>query len=739
MHRIVKILLEIFIRASLRHIQFLEKVNLENILNSKKTLKRACFRYETCWLPLCRSLQNSEKMYPPLDVMWIWSCHMLSPLDYIKDCVNICGKVVDHKYFTKEDTLKLQEETKLKGEHLFACSFDYLSDECVGDHDTFKTFSSQIGYDLMAASSRQKSFFYQVSLPHWTNQNYLSMCLDAYKKFLYLKKKNPSVFVVPSYGIDLMWHTHQMNPIVYANDCKQILGFVLPHDDSVNDRAKGSKLMMAGEETKQLWTTMYEDEYFLAGGMFRGDPPGDDCFARKEIDFRKYSFASGLFNLADMSIASLGDSADSKFKVKILQENAAKSASVVDKVYIATNRNCVLNSEQSAKYRHNDPSSLNLCVEIQSSGLINICNNFIFRKQLQLSTPERNTEMQEFKIQFEGPKETNYTLTMRLSVRNQKTELFLRILLGANKFKSICSEDLEREFSIFNELKHRDPNRKNDLDATLIGIIGEHSIQILSPDNSAESNSKQLYTFEMVHVVSPFRSSSVKIFCENTLLATSHVISLNHLPVVGQFEQAKRLLTLDPNSEKAMLVRNLNGDFAIIKGKWMNVIKGIPGTASQLGTRGNNGHLRVEVFFLNSNVTTKVIEISDISDFVIGNNNIELVANVSDGRINIQFKTEIGKVIDSEIESMIAIALSISTIHVLLQPKKVGFVTIPQLRGDKVIKFVDTETNVMLAIFGYSFLIGLPFFSDNPEQTSCFNGWLNVGTVDGGGGKIICF
>ena len=84
--------------------------------------------------------------------------------------------------------------------------------------DDFKNFKSKINYDLKKASARQFEFFYNVSLPHFKHQAYLKIALDRYKKFLYLKKLNPSTLVVPCYTIDLMWHTHQLYPQFYSND-----------------------------------------------------------------------------------------------------------------------------------------------------------------------------------------------------------------------------------------------------------------------------------------------------------------------------------------------------------------------------------------------------------------------------------------------------------------------------------------------------------------------------------------
>ena len=57
--------------------------------------------------------------------------------------------------------------------------------------------------------------------------------------YLHLKSKHPDTFLVPCYDFDLVWHAHQLDPETYAADTKAILGKLMPHDDSVNDRSEG--------------------------------------------------------------------------------------------------------------------------------------------------------------------------------------------------------------------------------------------------------------------------------------------------------------------------------------------------------------------------------------------------------------------------------------------------------------------------------------------------------------------
>ena len=94
-----------------------------------------------------------------------------------------------------------------------------------------------------------------------------------YKMYLLLKKENKSTFLVPCYDIDLVWHTHQVHPHPYQRDTSAILGFVLKHDDSVNERSEGSKLNNADAETRSLWSNRFGVPFARPGSMFRGNPP----------------------------------------------------------------------------------------------------------------------------------------------------------------------------------------------------------------------------------------------------------------------------------------------------------------------------------------------------------------------------------------------------------------------------------------------------------------------------------
>lgn len=175
---------------------------------------------------------------------------MLSPRAYSNDCVAITNTVVNHTLRSQHD----YEAGLKKSQTYWAKKYQSVHEPFnVGynvQYEIPSEYKTQITYDIAEAARRQKSFFYQVSLPHFRDPTYLKVGLLRYKKFLYLKQGLPQDFLVPTYDIDLMWHSHQLNPWLYKKDMMVIIGNLFNHDDNVTDRSQGSKLSNAGVLTR---------------------------------------------------------------------------------------------------------------------------------------------------------------------------------------------------------------------------------------------------------------------------------------------------------------------------------------------------------------------------------------------------------------------------------------------------------------------------------------------------------
>eukprot|EP00754_Rhynchopus_humris_P001340 Rhum_TRINITY_DN10800_c0_g1::Rhum_TRINITY_DN10800_c0_g1_i1::g.40426::m.40426 len=79
-----------------------------------------------------------------------------------------------------------------------------------------------------------------------------------YKKFLLLSKKYPTTLVVPTLGIDLIWHAHMMHATKYAATTTALRGgALLDHSDEVGD----TSLEKSRSTTRALWNKEYGGGY----------------------------------------------------------------------------------------------------------------------------------------------------------------------------------------------------------------------------------------------------------------------------------------------------------------------------------------------------------------------------------------------------------------------------------------------------------------------------------------------
>jgi len=84
--------------------------------------------------------------------------------------------------------------------------------------------------------------------------------IEQYLKWLKLVRKyaDKGIVLVPTIGIDLIWHTHMRLPEFYQEDVVQAVGFFLDHHDDIAEE----ELKNGIEKTGELWKQTYKKEYF---------------------------------------------------------------------------------------------------------------------------------------------------------------------------------------------------------------------------------------------------------------------------------------------------------------------------------------------------------------------------------------------------------------------------------------------------------------------------------------------
>lgn len=290
------VLSEDLVATAKQQLLFLAEVDRNRCLYDGPLLHRAYYRYKYCWLPLLakhvESPQTEDPLVVPLDCEWIWHCHRLNPVRYKTDCMELFGRMLGNLNVVSS----IQGTSKEESEKLWETMYPSEPYELDMNNDSMQDFEesfleakeSTTNYDLISAVKRQTTFFYQVSRPYWNEDTFLEGAMARYKGFLHLIKRNRerhiNRFCVPTYDIDLIWHSHQLHPVSYCNDLVAIMGKVLEHDDTDSDRSKGQKLDVGFSETTAQWEETFGLRYWKAGAMYRGSPPSPLTVDKYKID-----------------------------------------------------------------------------------------------------------------------------------------------------------------------------------------------------------------------------------------------------------------------------------------------------------------------------------------------------------------------------------------------------------------------------------------------------------------------
>lgn len=93
--------------------------------------------------------------------------------------------------------------------------------------------------------------------PRIITDAWIDRAITRYAEFLSLAKAHPGKTLVPTLDIDLIWHAHMLSPLDYRDDCHDMFGRVLSHDDQ-----KGASELEAGfHATAERWHAAHGTPY----------------------------------------------------------------------------------------------------------------------------------------------------------------------------------------------------------------------------------------------------------------------------------------------------------------------------------------------------------------------------------------------------------------------------------------------------------------------------------------------
>lgn len=281
-------------------------------------LREATRVYAEEFLPSVAAHGAAAAGAPTIDVMWVWFLHRLAPVAYMKDCTAAFGHVPD-----------ADPDAPLAFRDGDAASVAAPAPAPAAADEGGKRVL-RISCDIPGTAERQGTFLWQVRWAEYDDDGFLRAAAVRYGRLLGLWARQRA-FLVPTYDMvltlarrarahpapgsqlsesaapgrvrgwpltaapargtrahalrtqDIMWHAHMCRPSAYIADTKRICGFVVDHDDSVNDRSAGSRLNRGADATGSLWAETYGGDHARRedgahawakrGGMFRGHPP----------------------------------------------------------------------------------------------------------------------------------------------------------------------------------------------------------------------------------------------------------------------------------------------------------------------------------------------------------------------------------------------------------------------------------------------------------------------------------
>jgi len=276
--------------------------------------------------------------------------------------------------------------------------------------------------------------------------------------------------------------------------------------------------------------------------------------------------------------------------------------------------------------------------------------HFQFGFNLNFKLPEQSGETeQKFKLKpLNTSKNESFTLYLSCQVLVKPERA--RFNVFKQEFMKINMTECKYDYANFGL-------DKTDFSSSDKAIRTYHSIM-------NHSSTHEAFQCEIVHVIDR-KWSGIRILKKNRLIASSSFIGISQLPIDKQIgpSSSENGLSLE-KFEKAMLVRNLNGDYAILKGKWTGLK-----VKDNKRQKGYPGSMSVTYYSFHSNSVVRINVSMGSFDFRAEGGKIEANVNLKTGVINFLFNKN--QTIDPvDVESMLAVVFSVSTLHVVLQPKE---------------------------------------------------------------------
>eukprot|EP01084_Bolivina_argentea_P067958 123679_1 len=215
--------------------------------------------YETHVKMHFRNLDKKKKhIKPTLEMQLLWIVHALNPKQYFNSC---------HKVFNQLIPVELADNI-----HAGYCPDDDTYSKNFGEQGEHKIPAMDPlieKLDLKQAVTRQLKFINKINniqKYQEISETQIDAAISRYYKFLYLMSKDSKKIIVPTLGIDLIWHSHQLNAISYHKMSKFMFPeiSVIDHNDNIDENL----LKKYRQETESRWNELFGENDYLKGMVF---------------------------------------------------------------------------------------------------------------------------------------------------------------------------------------------------------------------------------------------------------------------------------------------------------------------------------------------------------------------------------------------------------------------------------------------------------------------------------------
>ncbi len=124
----------------------------------------------------------------------------------------------------------------------------------------FSKLVVDLGVDIKSTAKMLHDFETQLGNLVW-NEAKVTQAMNEYHNFMTLKAKNPDLYLVPSFPVEMVWISHMLRPKMYQDDCKRLYGRLIDHSFSMTNSERFLRDQAVHDTTQFYRQTFPEEKY----------------------------------------------------------------------------------------------------------------------------------------------------------------------------------------------------------------------------------------------------------------------------------------------------------------------------------------------------------------------------------------------------------------------------------------------------------------------------------------------